>query len=172
MVNTQKLLIGGLILMVVLNMCTLGFILYRPFHGEFDDIVNRHEPSMGPLKALHLTAEQEDVMKQLKSDLDLKMDSLRERADELRDRQFKLLKGDTDNSALANSQAEEIGKCFTEMEKLLFNHFSDVKKILTKEQQAQFYKFTEQMGKRRMGPPSFMRSDCDHHCSPKKMSAF
>ena len=166
MANTQKLLIGGLILMVVLNLCTLGFILFKPHHGHHrgghGDQWGDHrgfgdKRGGGPFKELNLTAEQETKLNDLKVNLDSKMDSLRQQADKLRKAQFALLKSDQVDPAIVNKQAAEIGNCFTEMEKLTFKHFSDIKKVLTKEQQAGFNKFVEEMGSRRHGPHGFMK---------------
>ena len=153
MANTQKLLIGGLILMVVLNLCTLGFILFRPHHGGrgpecgigFDHGKGHHR---NPFKELNLTPEQEEKMIGLKTQLDTKMDSIRQKADKLREERFALLKSEPIDQAAANTKAIEIGNCFAQMEKITFEHFLAVKKILTKEQQAGFEKFIEQMCRR------------------------
>ena len=151
MVKIQKILVGGLILMVVLNLCTLGFILFRPHHGGHGARGYGWGGHHNPFKELNLNSAQEEKMLELKTQLDNKMDSLRQKADKLREERFTLLKNETVNLAEANAKAIEIGNCFTQMEKLTFDHFLAIKKLLTKEQQAGFEKFVEQMGSRRQG---------------------
>ncbi len=142
--KSQKILIAGLILMVAVNICTLGFIIYKSQHRHFRGEGERHGPPGKFLsKRLHLSEDQEKSMNLLRKDNEEKMSVLRAKKDSLRKQSFELIKTDAYDTVRANEIANEIGSCHKEMEKQMATYFLSVKKLCTKEQQADFNKFID-----------------------------
>lgn len=158
MKSTQKILVVGLILMGVLNICTLGFIIFKSqqhkhFLGEDRDVEERHGPG-GPSKflskKLHLTIEQEEILEKLRKPHEENMSKLRALKDSLRKQAFKLVKNDPYDSIKANVVANETGNCHKEMEKEMVAHFLAIKALCTKEQQVDFNNFIEHISSERI----------------------
>jgi Spy/CpxP family protein refolding chaperone len=141
--KSQKILIAALILMVAINICTLGFIIYKSQHRHRGDGERHGPPGKFLSKRLHLTEEQEQAMNVLRKENEEKMSVFRARKDSLRKESFELIKSDVYDTTRASEIANEIGNCHKEMEKQMATHFLAIKKLCTKEQQADFNKFID-----------------------------
>ncbi len=149
MKSTQKILIAGLILMVVLNICTLGFILFKHNHGFGHGMGGRqgHGKLLG--KRLGFTPEQEAALEKLRPAHEAAMASFRGRMDSLRRAHVAVIKAEPFDSEKAALLAEEIGKCHTEMEKHMAVHFLEIKALCTNEQLGAFNQFLDRMTEHR-----------------------
>jgi Spy/CpxP family protein refolding chaperone len=142
--KSQKILIAGLILMVVVNICTLGFIIYKSQHRHYRNDREKHgSPGKFLSKRLHMNAEQEQSLDKLRKENEKKMSVLRARKDSLRKQSFELIKSDVYDITRADEIANEIGNCHKEMEKQMATYFLAIKALCTKEQLADFNKFID-----------------------------
>ena len=143
--KSQKILIAGLILMVVVNICTLGFIIYKSQHKHYRNDHGERFGSPGKFlsERLHLSAAQEASLDKLRKENERKMSVLRARKDSLRKQSFELIKKDVYDVSRADELANEIGNCHKEMEKQMAAYFMSIKSLCTKEQQADFNRFID-----------------------------
>ncbi len=148
MKSSQKILIAGLILMVLLNIGTLGFILFKSNHHR-DHHMRGGRGHGGPGKfigkRLNFTPEQEAALSKLRTDHDLKMDQLREKTESLRKQRFELIKSEPYDSVKTNQLAFEIGNAHAEIEKEMARHFVAIKALCTKDQLADFNQFIDRL---------------------------
>lgn len=150
MKSTQKLLIAGLILMVVLNICTLGFIVFKANHG-FGRMGGKHGHGKFIGKRLGFSPEQEEALTKLREEKETKMAAIREKMTSLRKQRFELIKTEPFDAAKADQLAEEIGNCHAEIEKLMAGYFVSVKALCTKEQLEEYNKFIDRVSEHMPG---------------------
>ena len=166
-----RILVAGLILMVVLNICTLGFIIYKSQQHKHFQVEDRNGEERhgggGPgkflSKKLHLTADQEAALEKMRQPHEEKMSKFRALKDSLRKQAFQLVENDPYDSVKANAVAIEIGNCHKEMEKEMVAHFRAIKALCTKEQQADFNEFIEHISNEKMHGNGRMQGGNDHN---------
>lgn len=156
MQSTQKILIAGLILMVVLNIGTLGFILcksqeksHHRMGMEGGGERHRHGKFLG--KKLDFTEAQEESLGKLKKEHEEKLSVLKERSHVLRKQQFELIKAETYDQKKGDEIADEIGTIHREMDKEMAAHFLAIKALCTKEQLPKFNAFIDKISDRKSG---------------------
>ncbi len=155
MKSTQKILVAGLILMVLLNLCTLGYILFKPNRGGHGKYAHRMEGRHGHGKyfkqRLNLTPEQESSLEKLRAAHEEKMSAYKEKIEGLRKQRFELIKSDSFDAVKADQIALEIGNVHAEMEKQVAEHFLAIRALCTKEQLTGFNDFIDRISERMAG---------------------
>lgn len=149
--KSQKILIAGLILMVVLNICTLGFIVFKFNHGFGHRMGGRHTPGKFIGKRLGFSDQQEEALVKLREVHDQKMSAIRERTDSLRKQHFALLKAESFDAAKSDQLSVEIGKVHADMEREMASYFASIKTLCTKEQQEDYNKFIDRVSEHMPG---------------------
>ncbi|HVD98712.1 MAG TPA: periplasmic heavy metal sensor [Cytophagaceae bacterium] len=155
--KSQKILVAGLILMVLLNICTLGVVLFKssedegPGHHMGMDDKGKHHRGKMIGKRLNFTPEQEAALEKLRAKHDAVMAPLREKMDTLRKQRLALLKADTFDAAKSDQLAAEIGTVQTAIEKEMANHFVEIKALCKKDQLEEYNKFIDRIGQRKFG---------------------
>lgn len=153
--KSQRILIAGLILMVLLNIGTLGYILFKHNHGgRFGGHRDQHErggPGKFIGKRLHFTEEQEAALGKLREEHFAKMTVQKEKIDTLRKQLLALVKAEPYDAAKANAITTEIGKAHAEIESEMASHFTAIKALCTKDQLAEFDKLIDRIGEHRPG---------------------
>jgi Spy/CpxP family protein refolding chaperone len=156
--KSQKILIAGLILMVVLNICTLGFIIFKSNHGFGHRMGGRHGgPGKFIGKRLGFTEQQEQELTILRETHEKKMCAIRTKTDSLRKQHFALMKAGSFDGAKSDQLAIEMGNVHAQREKEMANYFVSIKALCTKEQQEGYNEFIDRVsehmpGSRRGGP--------------------
>jgi Spy/CpxP family protein refolding chaperone len=141
-----------LVLLVLTNVTTLAFIWFRggphhgPPHGEGG-------PKHFLIKELKMTDKQQDAYEKLitihRSKADLYQDSIRAAKDQL----FNLMKQEPQNDSLKQVKAERIGELETSLGLWTFDHFKQVRGLLTAEQAKHFDEIINDALDRRGPPP-------------------
>jgi Spy/CpxP family protein refolding chaperone len=149
--KSQKILIAGLVLMVLLNIGTLGFIIFRSNHGFGHRMGGKHSPGKFIGKRLGFSDQQEESLVKLREVHDKKMEVIRMKTDSLRMQHFALLKADVFDETRSNQVSEEIGKVHAEMEKEMAMYFASVKELCTKEQLEDYNAFIDRVSEHMPG---------------------
>lgn len=155
--KSQKILIGGLVLMVLLNIGTLGYILLKPNHGgrfgghRMGEKHGGGGPGRFIGKRLHFSEEQEAALDKLREEHFAKLTVQREKIDTLRKQLLALVKTEPYDAAKADAITTEIGKSHAEIEKEMASHFTAIKAMCTKDQLVEFDKFIDRIGEHKPG---------------------
>jgi protein CpxP len=146
MKSTQKILIAALILMVLLNIGTLGFVFLRHQHGPY---FMREGFRQGRfMDKLKMTEEQKKSIEKLRNTHEEKMSSLRAMTDSLRKQRFELMKITPYDSSQGNILAARLGDIQEEMEKQITSHFLSIRALCTQEQLPEYNKFIDRLSSR------------------------
>ena len=147
--TSQRILIAGLILLGVLNICTLGFILFKSqqhgkhFYGNGHNDQNENHPGKFLSKRLHFTPEQEASLEKMRKPHEEKVAFYKAKKDSLRKQSFELIKADTYDTVRADAISKELAVYQRDLEKEMTTHFLAIKALCTKDQQEDFNKFID-----------------------------
>lgn len=147
----QKLTTFSIIALLLLNLGTLGFLLFsgpkqghRPPHG-------RPEPRAIIIEKLHFDTQQIKAYEQLIDEHRKKIDAIDEKIRDTKNSLYALL--NSNDSASKNSLITALGNYQKEIETTHFNHFADIKKLCKSNQMADFEELTEELSRLFSKPP-------------------
>ena len=150
----QKLVTFSIIALLVINLGTLGFLLFSgPKKGHFPPDGGRPKPREIIIEQLHLDAQQvadyEVLIHQHRKQITATEDKIRDAKNEL----YLLLNSTTVDATKKNSLVNTLGQYQKEIELIHFNHFSDIKKLCKPEQLDGFSDLTEELSRLFSKPP-------------------
>lgn len=144
----QKLVTFSIITLLVINLGTLGFLLFSgPKKGHFPPDGGRPKPREIIIEQLHLDAQQvadyEVLIRQHRQQITATEDKIRDTKNEL----YLLLNSTTVDSTKKDSLVSTLAQYQKEIELIHFNHFSDIKKLCKPEQLDGFSDLTEELSR-------------------------
>ena len=141
-----------IIVLVVLNLCTLAFIWFnRP--GRDRPGRRQGEAAFFLIKELGLTVEQRKVFGQMRQEHRARLEMLSLHDTDLHNRFFDLLSQEKPDMAAVEALADSIAANRKKMEVLTFEHFSRVNGILNPEQKKKFSLIFKDVLKMVLPPP-------------------
>jgi Spy/CpxP family protein refolding chaperone len=144
MKTTQKILIAGIVVLVILNLTTLSYIFFTSRNNFCSPPSEKRWDKKNILKEkLHLTDIQNEQVLQFKKDHRSKVSELRKKIDSLRKQEFETIKSAPFDADKANNIALAIGNAHTDLEKQNIAHFLEIRKILTQDQLPYFIEFID-----------------------------
>lgn len=145
----SKLLTIAVLGLLLLNLGILAMIWFRPGppHGPGE------RPDAFLIRELSLNAEQVAKFQELKEAHHSAMVELQKKDRHLHDEFFQLLKGDTPDRSGAIALSDSMSAIRVQMEMLTFDHFAEVRKLCTPEQQKKFSEIIDDMFRRITRPP-------------------
>ena len=132
----SKLLWVTVISLLVLNFFTLAFIWFH--HPPGDHFPQRPPVGEFLVHELNLNDNQVKLFDELKRAHHEKVEKIQKELHVMHDSYFDLLKSDNVDSTKVNSIADQMSALQKETELITFNHFKDVRNILTPEQKTKF----------------------------------
>lgn len=147
----NKLLTLAVIGLLLLNMATLGFLVFRkPPHDKRPE---RGGPTKIIVERLKLDEAQQKKHRELAKVHHEAFVKLKEKSQELHHDYYALLTTDNVNNAQADSLSNLIAANQNEIDRLNFNHFMDIKAICNPEQKLLFNEFADEISRFFSGPP-------------------
>jgi periplasmic protein CpxP/Spy len=141
----SKFLTIIIVILVLLNIGTLGYLLLPKNTNQPPPLRGRGGPGAFIIKQLEFTPEQQQQFKVLRNDHHSQMVALSDSLCTVRDDYFNGLKTSTPDTALANLQAVNIARIEARMHQITFSHFIDVRKLCNPHQQELFDKFINEI---------------------------
>jgi len=144
MKTTQKILIAGIVVLVILNITTLSYIFFTSRNNFcFPPSEKRWDKKNILKEKLHLTDAQNEQVLQFKKEHKSKVSELRKKIDSLRKQEFETIKTEPFDADKANNIALAIGNAHSDLEKQNIAHFLEIRKILTQDQLPYFIEFID-----------------------------
>lgn len=160
--NRTKLLYTALAILLVMNLGTLGFLLFH--RAEDEGCRNRNRKQSGRLlpETLRFDEGQEAAFIRLKNRHQEKVESLCITSDSLRRTLFLMLRNPRPDTLAASAIIDSISNLKATILMLNFNHFRDIRSICRPDQITDYNQFIEDLSRRLrrpgqgqpgMGPP-------------------
>ncbi len=144
-VKKYKWALGGLIVMVLLNIATLVTIWTiqppQPFIPEEDPLQGRVQKFME--RELNLSDQQVQTFRRLRMEHMQETRALNTKLHQNRRKFYEALSDSTAHSK-RDSLARIIGNCYVDIERSMHEHFAELKSVLGPEQQQKFEELTRQ----------------------------
>jgi len=149
--NNTRILKIVIIVLILINLGTLAFMWFnRPGAGTSD----RHPVAAGFLvKELELSGSQRKEYFQLRRDHRLTLNNLQEQDKALHNRFFEQLFSEAPDMKSVHDLADSIAENRRKMEMITYDHFRQVKQMLTPAQQKKFQKIFDQVIRMVLPPP-------------------
>ena len=138
-------------ILLLLNLGTLTFLWMGRPGRERLPIQGRSGEFL--IRELNLTSVQQDEFGKLRDEHQERLMQIREKDRILHDRFFDALFQSPADTQIVNSLADSIARTRRQMEILTFNHFSQLRQLLTEPQKAKFHQVFRQALERAMPPP-------------------
>lgn len=132
-----NLLIASLILLVLLNIGTLGFIIYAQKRPA-NEMYSRNEPSEFIIQKLQLDNNQQKEFEILKQQHHMAAEAIQQKDKQLHDAFFDLLKTDNPDKAKVDSIASLVAGQQRQLVLSAFDHFASLRSICTDSQKKLF----------------------------------
>ncbi|MFZ4523475.1 MAG: Spy/CpxP family protein refolding chaperone [Bacteroidales bacterium] len=140
-----------IVILMLLNLGTLTFLwLGRPGHERLP-VQGRSGEFL--IRELNLTSAQQDDFGKLRDEHQERLMQIREKDRILHDRFFNALFQSPADTQIVNRLADSIAGTRKQMEMLTYNHFSQLRQLLTEPQKVKFHKVFRQALERAMPPP-------------------
>lgn len=144
----QKLITFSIIALLLINLGTLGFLfLSAPKKGHFPPNGGRPEPKEIIIERLHFDKKQQADYQKLIEDHRSKIGATEDKIRSAKNELYSLLSSDSVDAAKKESLLMALSDYQKEIETIHFNHFTDIKKLCTKEQLSDFSELTEELSR-------------------------
>lgn len=137
-----------IVLLLLLNTGTLAFLWMksnRPPHGPMGGPGKRNRVDMLMSEKLHFTQQQEDQMEGLKHDHHSQMIEIQKDESQLHTELFGLLHSNNNDTTAKNAILVKLAANDTRKEEVTFEHFRQIRAILTPEQLPKFDELMEEI---------------------------